>query len=139
MKKILVFSLDNAGRSQMAEGWLKYYGKDKSEVVSAGLKAGEVSPFARKAMSEAVMDISRQTSLCVDKVGEQVFDFVICFDKNAMDECPDLLGDPQKVLYQVPDPAKEQGDDMTKLRVYRAVCNAVEDYCFDFIQNYVNK
>ncbi|RLI16919.1 hypothetical protein DRO44_04765 [Candidatus Bathyarchaeota archaeon] len=36
MKKVLFVCVENAGRSQMAEAFAKYYGKGKVEAVSAG-------------------------------------------------------------------------------------------------------
>lgn len=139
MKKVLVYSLENAGRSQMAEAWLKYYGKNNIEVISAGDKPSPVSPLARKAMSEAVLDIAKYQSKSMEEFTDVSFDFVICFDRMAYDMCPGFKGDPEKILYEVADPTQEQGDDMERLRVYRAVCDAVEDYCFVFTQKYLTE
>lgn len=122
----------------MAEGWLKYYGKKYLEVYSAGLKATEVSPFAKKAMSEAVVEIPQNTSKTIADLEQKSFDFVICFDREAFEQCPELEGNPEKELFETPDPSKEEGDDMTRLRVYRAVCNSVEDKCLEFVQKHFN-
>ncbi|MCB0585299.1 MAG: arsenate reductase ArsC, partial [Phaeodactylibacter sp.] len=46
MKKILVLCTGNSCRSQMAEGYLKYYTQNSAEIFSAGLEEHGVNPLA---------------------------------------------------------------------------------------------
>jgi len=62
LKKVLVISGNNACRSQMAEGWMNYYGKGAIDVKSAGLVKGSLDWEAANAMMEAVIDITKYTS-----------------------------------------------------------------------------
>ena len=59
-KPMVVFlCIHNAGRSQMAAGWLRHVGGDDVEVFSGGSDpAGEINPAAVEAMAEIGIDIS---------------------------------------------------------------------------------
>ena len=59
-KPMVVFlCIHNAGRSQMAAGWLRHLGRDDVEVFSGGSDpAGEINPAAVDAMAEVGIDIS---------------------------------------------------------------------------------
>ncbi|HEU4604798.1 MAG TPA: arsenate reductase ArsC [Nitrososphaera sp.] len=62
-KTILFVCVENAGRSQMAEGFFNKYAPKGYRAVSAGTKpAGQVNPLAVQAMKEAGIDIGRQKS-----------------------------------------------------------------------------
>jgi protein-tyrosine-phosphatase len=53
MKKILFVCVENAGRSQMAEGFAKRYGKGKVEAISAGtMPSTDVDPIVVQVMQE---------------------------------------------------------------------------------------
>ncbi|MBG0561355.1 arsenate reductase ArsC [Actinoplanes aureus] len=59
---VLFVCVHNAGRSQMAAGWLRHLAGDKVEVRSAGSAPAEtINPSAVEAMREAGIDITDQT------------------------------------------------------------------------------
>ena len=59
---VLFVCVHNAGRSQMAAGWLRHLAGDRVEVRSAGSEpAGRINPAAVEAMREVGIDISAQT------------------------------------------------------------------------------
>lgn len=134
MKKVLVLSDRNEARSQMAEKWLKYYGKKHIEVWSAGLEKGFIHVMAQKAMAEAVMDIPEYKSKAIGELKELAFDFVLCFDKKLESSVPAIKGDPEIFLLELPDPQSIKGDDNVRQQAYNSVCNAVDDICFGFVQ-----
>ena len=56
---VLFLCVHNAGRSQMAAGWLRHLAGDRVEVFSGGYEPGEqVNPAAIEAMNEVGIDIS---------------------------------------------------------------------------------
>jgi protein-tyrosine-phosphatase len=56
---VLFLCVHNAGRSQMAAGWLRHLAGDAVEVFSAGSNPGQgVNPAAVEAMAEVGVDIS---------------------------------------------------------------------------------
>ena len=58
---ILFVCVENAGRSQMAEGFFRRYSPKNYEPLSAGTSpASIVNPLAIEAMSEVGIDISKQ-------------------------------------------------------------------------------
>ena len=58
---VLFVCVHNAGRSQMAAGWLRHLAGDAVEVRSAGsLPGDQVNPAAVEAMAEVGIDISDQ-------------------------------------------------------------------------------
>ncbi len=119
----------------MAEKWLKYYGKKHLEVVSAGIEKGIINVMTQKAMAEAVMDIPEYKAKSFSTFKDVNFDFVLCFDAEVMENIPDVNGDPEMLLLELPDPAKVEGDKDVKQQAYNAICNGVEDLCFGFVQD----
>src|SRR3972149_2108117 len=84
--KIIFVCVENSCRSQMAEGFARYYGKEmslraKSEAISvysAGSRpSGDVNPMAVDVMEEKRIDISNQKSKGLDTLPRDDFDFVI--------------------------------------------------------------
>lgn len=62
-KLILFVCVENAGRSQMAEGFFNKYAPKGYEAISAGTKpVSELNPIAVEVMREAGIDISNQKS-----------------------------------------------------------------------------
>ena len=62
-KSILFVCVENAGRSQMAEGFFNKYAPKGYEAISAGTKpVSEINPFAVQVMREVGIDISNQKS-----------------------------------------------------------------------------
>jgi arsenate reductase (thioredoxin) len=60
-KKILFVCIENAGRSQMAEGFFRKYAPDGWIPISAGSRpTPEINPVAVNAMKEVGIDISKQ-------------------------------------------------------------------------------
>ncbi|MBI9059021.1 hypothetical protein L3049_17395 [Labilibaculum sp. DW002] len=135
MKKVLILSSKNEARSHMAEKWLKYYGKKHLEVVSAGLEKGIINVMAQKAMAEAVMDIPEYKAKSISAFQDTNFDFVLCFDAKVKENMIELNGNPEVLLFELPDPAKVEGDKEVRQQAYNAICNAVEDICFGFVQD----
>ena len=92
MSKILFVCVENAGRSQMAEGFFRKLGPSNFEVMSAGTKpASEINPTAVQVMKEVDIDISQNRSKTVTSEMISESDTVInmgCMDKES---CPALF------------------------------------------------
>ena len=84
---VLFVCVHNAGRSQMAAGWLQHLAGDAVEVLSAGSQpAGSINPVAVAAMAEEDIDIrGRQPRLLTD-TDVQTADVVVTM--GCGDECP---------------------------------------------------
>jgi len=112
---VLFVCVHNAGRSQMAQGWLRHLAADAIEVRSAGSEpADQINPVAVEAMREVGIDITTEQPkiLTVDAVRDS--DVVITM--GCGDTCPifpgkryedwdltDPAGQPIEIVRQVRD------------------------------------
>ncbi|GAA4212643.1 arsenate reductase ArsC [Microbispora amethystogenes] len=88
---VLFVCVHNAGRSQMAAGFLSHLAGDRIEVRSAGsLPAEQVNPAAVEAMKEVGIDISDQSPKVLTPEAVQASDFVITM--GCGDACPIFPG-----------------------------------------------
>jgi protein-tyrosine-phosphatase len=89
VKRILFVCVENAGRSQMAEAFLNFYGKGKLVAQSAGIMlADQVNPIVVEAMKEKGIDISmNKPKLLTTKMAEEA-DQVITMGCSAEKICP---------------------------------------------------
>jgi arsenate reductase (thioredoxin) len=84
---VLFVCVHNAGRSQMAAGYLRELAGDRIEVLSAGsAPADSINPAAVAAMSEDGVDITEQTPKLLTDGAVQVSDVVITM--GCGDACP---------------------------------------------------
>ncbi|MCW3785719.1 hypothetical protein [Plebeiibacterium sediminum] len=138
MKKILVFSNRNSARSQMLQGWLSYYLKDKAEVESAGKHIEPIHMLAQKAMMESVIDINKYKSKNISEFKNEIFDYMIIVDHTQADDIV-LAHEPGVVIvHPFDNPGLAEGTDMDKLKAYREICNEIEDYAMEFAMKYFN-
>jgi len=133
MKKILVLCTGNSCRSQIAEGYLKYFAKDKAQVYSAGIETHGVNPRAIATMKEVGIDISSQTSNNIEEYRNIDFDFVITVCDNAKERCPFFPTKAIKFHQNFPDPAKATGTEDDILQSFRDVRQQIKEYCQNFI------
>ncbi|MDX3376559.1 arsenate reductase ArsC [Streptomyces sp. ME02-6991-2A] len=88
---VLFVCVHNAGRSQMAAGFLNHLAGDRIEVRSAGSVPGDrVNPAAVEAMREAGVDISGQRPKVLTAEAVQASDYVITM--GCGDTCPIFPG-----------------------------------------------
>jgi len=91
MKKILFVCVENAGRSQMAEGFFRKYLPDGFEPISAGTKpSNKVNPIVIQVMKEVGIDIAKQTPKLIsnDMIKNSKVVNMGCMDKAS---CPALF------------------------------------------------
>jgi arsenate reductase (thioredoxin) len=133
MKKILVLCTGNSCRSQIAEGYLRHFAKEKAAVFSAGVETHGVNPRAIQTMKEDGIDISGHTSNNVNEYRDIEFDYVITVCDNAKERCPFFPSQAQKFHYNFPDPAKATGSEEEILQQFREVRNLIKKYSEDFV------
>jgi protein-tyrosine-phosphatase len=111
---VLFVCVHNAGRSQMAAGYLQALAGDRVEVLSAGSEPkDQVNPVAVEAMAEEGIDISANTPkvLTVDAVRES--DVVITM--GCGDACPIFPGKRYED-WQLEDPAGQGIEPVRSIR-----------------------
>lgn len=135
MKKILVLCTGNSCRSQIAEGYLRFFAKDKAEVYSGGIETHGVNPIAITVMKEDRIDISNHTSNNIDEYYNIDFDFVITVCDNARENCPFFSTKAKKFHNNFSDPAKATGTEEDILNQFREVRDMIKEYSKSFIGN----
>jgi len=133
MKKILVLCTGNSCRSQIAEGYLRHFAKDRAEIYSAGVETHGVNPRAIRVMKEDNIDISTQTSNNVMEYTTIDFDYVITVCDNAKERCPYFPSKAKMFHYNFPDPAKATGTEERIMLQFKEVRNLVKKYCEAFV------
>ncbi|MFE5630590.1 arsenate reductase ArsC [Streptomyces sp. NPDC056463] len=114
LASVLFVCVHNAGRSQMAAGFLNHLAGDRIEVRSAGSVPGDrVNPAAVEAMKEAGVDISGQRPKVLTTEAVQASDYVITM--GCGDACPVFPG--KKYLdWALEDPAGQGVEAVRPIR-----------------------
>ena len=115
-KTVLFVCVENAGRSQMAEGFFKKYAPKGFKSLSAGTKpVYKLNPIVVEAMKEVGIDISKQKSKELTDEMTRECDNVVnmgCMDKNF---CPTIWL-PKVIEWNLEDP---KGKPIEKVREIR--------------------
>ncbi len=91
-KTVLFVCVENAGRSQMAEGFFRKYAPRGYSAISAGTKpAGEINPLAIQVMKELSIDISKQKPKIITE--DMIKNSTVRVNMGCMDKesCPTLF------------------------------------------------
>lgn len=137
MKRILVLCTGNSCRSQIAEGYLKHFAKDKAEIYSAGIETHGVNPKAIAIMKEDGIDISGHTSNHVSEYRDIDFDYVITVCDNAREQCPVFPSKAKQIHHNFPDPAKAKGSQEDINHEFRNVRDQVKEYSRKFVSEFL--
>ena len=115
-KTILFVCVQNAGRSQMAEGFFRKYAPEGFEPMSAGTKpTSQINPLAIQVMNEIRIDISKQRSKDLTEDMMRNSDKIInmgCMDKNF---CPTLFI-PKVIDWGIEDPKDKPIEIVREIR-----------------------
>lgn len=115
-KSVLFVCVQNAGRSQIAEGFFKKYAPKEYEGISAGtMPVSEINPLAVMVMREVGIDISSQKSKEITEDMIRNSSKIVnmgCMDK---DSCPTLFI--QNLLdWNIEDPKDKQIEKVREIR-----------------------
>ncbi|GAA2715969.1 arsenate reductase ArsC [Actinoplanes palleronii] len=111
---VLFVCVHNAGRSQMAAGWLRQLAGDQVEVRSAGSEPAEtINPAAVEAMKEVGIDITDQTPTKLTWDNAQESDVIITM--GCGDACPIFPGKRYED-WKLDDPAGKGVDSVRPIR-----------------------
>src|SRR3954447_14075260 len=111
---VLFVCVHNAGRSQMAAGWLRHLAGDAVEVRSAGSAPAEtINPAAVEAMREVGIDITDQTPKLLEYETAQDSDVIITM--GCGDACPVFPGKRYED-WKLDDPAGKGVDAVRPIR-----------------------
>ena len=148
-KKILILCTGNSCRSQIAEGYLRYFiaennnantneiaKKNDAEVYSAGIETHGVNPKAIATMCEDGIDISQNKTKDVFeffKEGRLYHYVVTVCDEASAARCPIFPGVHKKINWSFTDPSSLTGTTEEKLAATRAVRDKIKTAVQDLI------
>lgn len=113
-KSVLFVCVENACRSQMAEGFLEHFGKERIEAYSAGSRpADQVNPLAIKAMRERGIDVSRQRPKGFDELPQFEFNYIITM--GCKDACPSIPAK-ARIEWDISDPKGKSLETFREVR-----------------------
>jgi arsenate reductase len=111
---VLFVCIHNAGRSQMAAGYLRHLAADRVEVLSAGSEPGDrVNPTAVEAMAEEGIDITGAQPRILDPDDVRASDVVVTM--GCGDACPFFPGTRYED-WQLHDPAGRPIEEVRPIR-----------------------
>lgn len=111
---VLFVCVHNAGRSQMAAGFLRHLGGDRVEVLSAGsAPADTINPVAVEAMAEEGIDITAAVPTVLTTEAVQESDVVVTM--GCGDACPVFPGKRYED-WQLSDPAGQGIETVRPIR-----------------------
>jgi arsenate reductase len=129
--RILFLCTGNSCRSQMAEGWARALRAQDVEAYSAGVERHGMNPRAVRAMAEAGVDISGQSSQLVEDLPVQEFDWVVTLCDHAHETCPLYLGRANRTHRPFPDPprlARDAASEEEAMQPYREVRDQIRTF-----------
>ncbi len=131
--KVLFLCTGNSCRSIMAERLLNHLGKGHYKGFSAGsFPTGEVHPKSIETLKRHGIDFRQPRSKSWNEFSDTTFDLVITVCDQAVGEiCPIFPGQPKKLHWSTPDPAKATGTEDE--------INIVFDDAFNFLKNRIER
>src|SRR5689334_2135456 len=118
----------NSVRSPMAESLLRGMFPNTLYVRSAGVKKGELDPFAVAVMAELGQDISTHKPITFEELEDWEglnFDLIVTLSPEAHHKALDLTRTVAADVeyWPTPDPTVSEGNREQKLAAYRDVCD----------------
>ena len=131
--RILILCTGNSCRSQMAEGFLKFFDSEL-DVYSAGTNPSkQVHLKAIQVMKEVGIDLSKNYPKKVDQFLNESFDYVITVCDNAKETCPVFLGRVKNQLHiGFEDPAEATGTEEEIIFEFRKIRDEIKNEFYKF-------
>jgi protein-tyrosine-phosphatase len=126
---VLFACSENSVRSPMAAGLMKHLYGAKVFVSSAGVRAGELDPFAAAVMAEIGIDLSKHKAQSFDELEDTSFDVVVSLSPEAHHRALELTRTMAIGVEYWPtqDPSAVSGSREQMLNAYRAVRDGLKN------------
>ncbi|WP_298419311.1 arsenate reductase ArsC [uncultured Kordia sp.] len=134
MKNVLVLCTGNSCRSQMADGYLTHFAKEKATIYSAGVETHGLNLQAVAIMKQDGIDISKNTSNNVSEYLTIDFDFIITVCDHAHENCPYIPSKNAKRIHQnFSDPSKVTGSEEQIFNAFKKTRTQIKAFCEEFV------
>jgi len=134
---ILVICTGNSCRSQIAEGYLKYFVKElniDANIYSAGLKAEGINKKAIATMAKDGIDISNHTSNTIEEYCNTEISHVITVCDHAHESCPAYLKKANLTHQNFSDPSKVKASNLEIQIAFDRCREEIKLFTFDFLK-----
>jgi len=113
-KKILFVCVENARRSQMAQGFAEVFGGERAEVFSAGSRpSSSIDPLVIQVMKEKGIDLSSKRPKSLNELPPMEMDYLITM--GCEETCPAVLA--KKIIeWEILDPKGKSLDAFRNTR-----------------------
>lgn len=135
--KVLLVSIRNASRTQMAEGFSKAFYGDEVDFYSAGSDPQEIDPTTIDVMAEVGIDISNQRSNTLLDMKDLEIDYVIMICGNEYKVCPIFVGGKNYFKKPLKDIYPFKGSESEKKELLREIRDEIGDWVQEF-NYYIN-
>ena len=112
--KIVFVCIENARRSQMAQGFAEALGQGKLEVYSAGSSpSSQIDPLVIEVMKEKRIDLSGKRPKSLNDLPPVEMDYLVTM--GCEETCPAVLA--KKIIeWEIPDPKGKPIDEVRRIR-----------------------
>jgi arsenate reductase len=135
-KNILILCGGNSCRSQMAEGYFKFFACKAANIYSAGLERKGIHSKALEIMAEDGIDLRGHTCNHVDEYANVCFDYVITVC-DTDERCPVFPAGVKQFHYNFPDPALAVGSDEMVANEFRNVREMIKGFAKSFVRQHL--
>jgi arsenate reductase (thioredoxin) len=128
--RVLFLCTGNSCRSQMAEGFCRYYKSKELEPYSAGIEKHGLNKYAVKVMKKIGIDVSNNKSKTLSELSNTCFEYVITVCDHANETCPFFPAKIKVIHHRFDDPpklAEQLTDNEAILAIYRRVRDEIKN------------
>jgi protein-tyrosine-phosphatase len=113
-KRIVFICVENARRSQMAQGFAERLGKGKLEIFSAGSRpSSQIDPLIIEVMKEKGIDLTSKRPKSLNELPTIEMDYLVTM--GCEETCPAVLA--KKIIeWEIPDPRGKSIDTFREVR-----------------------
>ena len=133
---ILVICTGNSCRSQIAEGYLKFFSRKlnlNTNVYSAGIRAEGLNKKAIEIMAKDGIDISNHTSNTLEEYKNTEISHVITVCNHANESCPVYLKKVNLTHQNFTDPSKVIGNEFEIQDAFEKCREEIKSFTFSFL------
>jgi protein-tyrosine-phosphatase len=125
-KRIVFICVENARRSQMAEGFAEALGREDVEIYSAGSNpSSQIDPSVIEVMKEKGIDLGTKRPKGLDDLPKVEMDYLVTM--GCEETCPAVLA--KKIIeWEIPDPKGKSMD------VFRDIRDRIENKVRDLLK-----
>ncbi len=132
MKNILIVGMGNSCRSQMAEGYLKYFCGEKAAVYSAAYDPQGINSRAKASMQEDDIDMDDHQSNHILEYEAINFDFVITVSDRAKNVLPKFGKSTEFIHKHFKDITNTKGVPQSVAQTFKTTREDIKSFCRSF-------